>query len=335
MYPPLLPAQEPFHGSIEVRRILSQVRVVDTSGAPIPDLGVESFDVWINGEAVPVEAVEWIPTSRAGRALSQPRRPSASQPGSRTPSRDAEGRLVVIVFQTDFHRTRLTGLYRMSYHAAEFLRGLEPADRVALAVYGSHLQLHVDFTDDFDGLRRLLTVPSLVQTRTASAEAEEPSLARHLDLESARGAATFSQGLRVLGEALEQLPGHKEVVLFAWGLGRYTGDAVWLGQDYNEARLALARARATVYSLDVSTADYHDLEVGLRRVSQDTGGFYVKTHVFPTQALDRLNLALAGYYELTLVAPTEVGEYYTLEVNVECDGCTVLARPMQARRDGG
>jgi VWFA-related protein len=324
-------AQQTFHGEIEVRRVLTQVRVVDTAGEPVASLGPADFSVTLNGQPVEVEAADWVDTSPPAVEPSAPGGPARPEPGPPSAGIPVAPRLVVLVFQTDFNPVRLTGLYRMSHYATEFVRGLGERDRVALVVFGSHLQLHLDFTADLDGLCELLAVPSLVQNLRAEAPPTDgPSLASHLDLEAARDAATFSQGLRVLGEALEALPGRKEVVLFAWGIGRYTGDSVWLGRDYNDAKLALARAHATVYSLDVTSADYHDLEVGLSRISHDTGGFYVKTHLFPTQAIQRLEAALAGYYELTLVAPDEVGDYFSVEVGVDRPGCSVMAAPLQA-----
>jgi hypothetical protein len=67
---------------------------------------------------------------------------------------------------------------------------------------------------------------------------------------------------------------------------------------YFDALRALEAARASVFVLDVSDADYHTLEVGLERVAADTGGTYAKTHLFPDGAAQRLAATIAGYYVL-------------------------------------
>jgi hypothetical protein len=73
--------------------------------------------------------------------------------------------------------------------------------------------------------------------------------------------------------------------------------------DYHAARRALVESRTSVFSLDVTDADYHSLEAGLQIVSEQTGGFYERTHVFPDLAMRRLAGALAGYYVLFVEKP--------------------------------
>ena len=58
------------------------------------------------------------------------------------------------------------------------------------------------------------------------------------------------------------------------------------------------RPGTTVFSLDVTNADSHSLEVGLERVAEDTGRFYAKTHQFLPGIMRRLRLALSGHYVL-------------------------------------
>ena len=50
-----------------------------------------------------------------------------------------------------------------------------------------------------------------------------------------------------------------------------------------------------VFCLDVTDADSHTLEAGLKVTAADTGGFFVRTHLFPGQAMRRLSGALAGF----------------------------------------
>ena len=71
-----------------------------------------------------------------------------------------------------------------------------------------------------------------------------------------------------------------------------------------------------MFSLDITDADYHDLEFGLQQVAGDTGGFYVKTHLFPALAMDRLEGALAGYYSLSFEKPFLPSGIHDVEVRL-------------------
>lgn len=84
-----------------------------------------------------------------------------------------------------------------------------------------------------------------------------------------------------------------------------------MGHAYAEARATLVKARVSVYAIDVTDADFHTLEVGLAQVAADTGGFYVKTNLFPDQAVTRLEGAIAGHYVLVFECPARAhGEHY-------------------------
>ena len=65
-----------------------------------------------------------------------------------------------------------------------------------------------------------------------------------------------------------------------------------LDDGYDEAQAA----RTAVFCLDVTTADYHMVELGLQTVAEDTGGFFTRTHLFPQRAVDRVANALVGHY---------------------------------------
>jgi hypothetical protein len=95
------------------------------------------------------------------------------------------------------------------------------------------------------------------------------------------------------------------VVFLGWGLGRYGANGVTMRPEYEDARRALEAARATVFALDVTEADYHSLEVGLQQVAADTGGTYAKTYLFPQLAIERLEQSIAGYYVLYFRRPDE------------------------------
>jgi hypothetical protein len=81
-----------------------------------------------------------------------------------------------------------------------------------------------------------------------------------------------------------------------------------------------------VFSLDVTNADYHSLEAGLKLVSEQTGGFFARTHIFARQAMRRLTGALAGYYALFVEKPEVGRETHEIEVHLARRKGTVLAR---------
>jgi hypothetical protein len=89
---------------------------------------------------------------------------------------------------------------------------------------------------------------------------------------------------------------------------------------------ALSVARTSVFSLDITNADYHSLEVGLRTVSEDTGGFHVKPHLFPETAMKKLVRVISSYYELSMIPPPDLGESYTIKVEVERPRTEVYVR---------
>ena len=136
--------QTGYETEIEVARILHVVRVVDEWNQPVLGLGPDDFRAWSGDIEFPVESVTWVP---AHTTAEQPWHDAVPGPEGEAPP--PRGRLIVMLFQLHFHASRLTGLIHMSHRAMHMLEELGPEDRVALAVFGSHLELHSDFTNDF------------------------------------------------------------------------------------------------------------------------------------------------------------------------------------------
>jgi len=324
----VLAQETPFHGEVEVTRIVTEVRVVDHDGTPVKGLGPEDFRVVIDGARVKVETADWLAGPMTYTMEPDKNQPIAPVSGS--VARNPEGRLFVLVYQIGLNFVRIDGVFRIEDYAREFISGLHPSDRVAVAVFGSHLQLHADFSNDFEGLCSELAVPAVVKNATAVDDGREPSLARYFDFDRARRATNMRQALHIIGDALTPLPGTKSVVLLGWGVGEFrAGGTIWLGQQYVDALEALSDARTSVFSLDISTADYHSLEVGLEKLSRDTGGFYMKTHLFPEIAMDKLARTLSGHYELVIIPPPELDENFKVKVKVKIPGTEVLVRRVQ------
>jgi VWFA-related protein len=294
--------------------------VVDARGEAVLGLGPEDFKVKVDGKPVAVESALWVGPSEDEDVVVTP--DGTSPP----PARAAlpEPRLVVFLFQKDLDRSRIGGLLRMLEKLDSLLAVLGPGDLAAALVFDSHLRLVHDFSANHGRLRRALE-QDLFRGRVAVQESDEPSLLAHLDARDAKRAASPERALQVIGEGLLPLAGPKTLVLFGWGLGQFSRMGVHMTPDYDPARRVLQKARCSVFSLDVTDADYHSLEVGLEQVAEDTGGFYAKTHLFPDQALKRMERALQGYYVLSFERPEGKPGMQRLEVGLDGKKGNVLA----------
>lgn len=277
---------------ITVERIVLDAFVTDAAGYPITNLRPSDFRIRIGGKEALVESVEWID---ATAELTPAQLENAEI--------EPKGRRIVVFFQTDFARERIGGQMAIRSYAIDFLKGLTPQDRVAVVSYDSHLRLRQDFTNDLEKLERAIDESMMVGGAEDPGSKILPSLWSRIDRKEARQAATPEKALFVIGNALNPIEGAKTLVLFGWGLGRFGRGGVHMIRDYTLAQRALERSRTSVFSLDISKADYHSLEVGLQKASADTGGFYVKTHNFPRLAINKLQRTISGRYEIVLHRP--------------------------------
>jgi VWFA-related protein len=318
-------AQEAPHRlpGVETARVVLEVRVTDSRGRPLPGLTPADFRLEVDGRSAAIESAVWVAESPSVARVPPGAAASGAAFAGGAPS---PGRLVVLLFQKDFASSRLRGLMRGLGQAKELLAPLSPRDHVAVLTFDSHLRLHLDFTADLDAVRRILDESVLLRWPGPVEPSGVPSLAAHLDREEAREAASPEQALLALGRALQPIAGAKTVILFGYGLGRLTGGTVILHHDYGAARAALDRARASVFCLDVTDADWHSLEVGLQQVAEDTGGQYFKVHQTAGAALSRVAAALAGHYVLTFERPHGPRGEHRLRLTLARRGGTVLTR---------
>jgi hypothetical protein len=291
-----LPAGPPERFGERIDVVLSSiaVRVLDARGGARTGLSAADFRLRAGRAELPVEAVEWVGTSAPPADDLAALEAWALDESIPPPA----GKLVLLFVQASFEPSRLSGHVRMLPRAKDLLDTLGPLDRTAIVSFDSHLKLRCDFTRDRERLDEALAAAFRTRDEPPPRPGRggEPSLARHLDDREWRGAATPERALELAARALVPLDGPKVVVFLGWGLGNLTPIGVRLPPAYFDALRALEAARASVFVLDVSTADYHSLEVGLERVAEDTGGTYAKTHLFPGGATDRLARAITGYY---------------------------------------
>ena len=324
------PAGAQLSERIDVVRLLLDVRATGWDGTPVTDLTPDDFAVTIGGQRAEVESAEWIDDA-SGAVGSQPTDDSQPTEGSEydrgAESAPLHGRLIVIFVQTDFTREkwRVQGHLHFLMYAKKMIDAFAPTDRVAVMQFDSHFKLRLDFTSDKRQILEALRDTVAIDEPEA-AIVPEPSLRSRLDRTAMRRAADSETALLILGNALRPIAGPKTILLLGWGLGHLSAGFVKMSRNYGDAREALDASRSTIFALDTTDADYHDLEIGLQAAAEDTGGFYAKTHIFPQLAVDRLHRTLSGHYELELRRPHDLDPgTHDLRVRVKRRFVTVLA----------
>lgn len=313
---------------VDVERVLVDVRVLDSKGGAVVGLVADDFSVKIGGKPVPIESAMWVggATSDSGSATETVERPPATDDGP-------QGRLIIFLFQKDLEPSRLTGLMRMLVESTSFLDELTPRDHIAVLSFDYQLKIWLDFTNDREAVRQVLQRKILFEDPQPVLEAaSSASLVSRLDQATASKIYTIEKALHRIADAVHDLPGSKSIVLVGHGFGRFGWTGVTMEHGYEDARDALMAARTSVFSLDVTNADYHSLEAGLQLVSRETGGFFARTHLFTQQAMNRLSGVLAGYYVLFLEQPAVAPGTHDVEVRLTRRQGTVLARDSYVRQ---
>ncbi|MEO8382766.1 MAG: hypothetical protein ABI779_24120 [Acidobacteriota bacterium] len=318
--------------TITVSRVLVDTRVTRFGGEPVLGLTAADFDVRIGGSRAVIESVEWVEersdTPDQTGETSRDRVDEDAGDLPRDPSLRPHGRLIVFFVQTDFSResARIEGQMNFLPYARELARSLSPRDRAAVFSFDSHLKFRLDFSNDAEAISEALNETLWIDQPAPPPLVAEPSLAPRLDREQMFRAAHAEKALALVAGALEPIPGPKTLLLLGWGLGELTPAGVQMKWQWKEARAALEAARVSIFSLDTTYADAHDLQVGLQTAAAQTGGFYAKTHIFPRIALQRLQRTLGGHYELELRTTEELpAGAYALRIRVKRRGVTVLA----------
>ena len=321
-------AQDPprFKDNVDVARILLDVRAIDPRGRPLRGLQPADFEVKIGGKTVRIESVQHV----SGEPVAS--RSSTSMP--QLQSAETDGRLVVFLFQKSLHRSRIPGLMLMLRELRRSLDAFAGGDRVAVLRFDSRLELLLDFTQNKDLLHKAFAHDVLFGEGTVSPASATASLRPAMDLEREAPSYSIEESLLRIAQGLESLPGPKSVVVVGHGFGQMSRNGVILEPAYGSALEALQRARASVFSLDVTDADYHSLEASLQVIAEDTGGLYQRTHVFSQLALDRVLAALEGQYVLFVEKPALSTGTHRLDIRLKGRSGTLLAPTSYLNDDG-
>lgn len=293
-----------FGETLEVSLVSATVRALGPDGHPLHGLRAEDFRVRVAGRAVSVRSAdEWLPDEPSAgdgppavTGPEGPRAPPTDAPSPPTPP------LVVVFVQADFHAVRTWGHLVALNLIETFLAGLPREVPVAVVSMDSHAKLWLDFTHDRDAAREAIW-------RAVRFGGEPPpfrrrdrrgplSLAAGFDFDAARRATGPDRALELLARALAPLPGEKSVVFLGWGVGRQAASARRHGGSYATALAWLRHASASVFVLDVTQADWHSLEAGLRRIADDSGGTFAYVRDVAHQDLARLAAVASSYYVL-------------------------------------
>lgn len=313
--------------SITVSRVLIDARVTNTDGEPVSNLTANDFEARIAGKKAIIESVEWV-ADTASEALVQEAIAEEKPADAPQPPPRPLGRLIIIFVQTDFARNmlRTEGQMKFMHYAEALIDSFEPEDRLAVLSFDSHLKFRLDFTSDKEKVREALRASLYIDEPPVPPIVPSPALFSRLDRDEMKRAAKSETALHLIANALRPIPGPKSLLLLGWGLGHRTPIGLRMEREWGPALYVLAAARVSIFALDTTNADYHDLQAGLQVAAAETGGFYAKTNLFPEMAVKRLQRALSGHYEIELRPERELGNgYQPLDVRVKRRGLSIFA----------
>ena len=311
--------QQPLVERVDVSRVLIDVRVIGDEGEPVAGLGPDDFEVRIGGEPVDVESALWLGADEPEVADEPDRAPLPSTGFTAVLAPRDRRQLVVFFVQKSLEADRALGLLRLLQDSDGLLAGVGPDDRVAVVSFEHHFKLWLDFTGDLERAREVLAWDVMHEDPPVLGPQAGPSIVAGIDQAEGRTIWQVEDALRRLGEVLDPMPGSKSVVLIGYGFDHgFT--------RYDRALDALDAARAAVFSLDVTQADYHTFEHALRDVSHHTGGLFLTTFHDRRRAIERVANAVGGRYVLFTLAPDLEPGSHDIDVELLRGDGRVLAR---------
>ncbi len=313
--PTLMAEQQPtaeFEGMTEVTEVLLDVLVTDKQGNVIVGLTEEDFIV---------EEDTGAPVELTGATFYSNRRFVESEARAEELGLSFDAVPVDRFFVLFFHDQRqdLRQLGSQQLDAARYAkqwvdRELLVNDYVAVVSYGVGLAVQTDFTNDKKILKK--AIGDAVLGRDAGRNypsrfppEDKPSLLRSLPTGKDLRKATWDihHGLRLVGDALGDTIGRKNMLLFSIGWGT-VDEAVTFSPDvryYGDTMEALNASNVAVYAIDyVSTVEGggsldRTLNDSLSTLAKDTGGQYFFHYVNFATPLTTVSEDTNGYYLLS------------------------------------
>ncbi|CAM2006523.1 hypothetical protein [Acanthopleuribacter pedis] len=301
---------------LTVGRVVFEVRVVDRLGQPVAGLQAENFQLKIGKKAVPILDCEWVdrrlPVERAvvdpdwkpeleqtDHAFIDEMGPLPGEPGY------GKEKFTVVFFQGSINPERLSGMVRSRGFTQQVVDSLPTDGYTAVFSFHSHLQMKSDFTRDTDILEDALWEAVQSDPEVVFYAANYPTLTPYFSEERGREVADVETAFLELARALRNFNGAKNLIFVGWGIGSWSPSA---GMRYNgtyyRAVEELIEADVSVFSLDLTLADYHSLAEGMAKLSVQTGGAYWSLFRWPNRAVKMINGTMAGHYTLTYEHPT-------------------------------
>jgi len=313
--------QQRFRERVEVPRILIDVRVMDASGRAMPNLSASDFAVTIDGTTAKIDTVEWVPADAATI-----QNESTFQHQSRPGPTATNDRWIVFLYQKHPDFSDVEGFMALHRQIDNLTKVVGQHDHVAVLSFDTSLHYWLDFTSDTQRVRQVMNHDLIVAAPPAVGVEVFPALTARLSPETAAKTYSIEQSLQLLGASLEPLPGPKTIVVFGYGMGTWLRKfgIVHMDQHFGEMLSSLEQARVSVFCVDITKAEYHPREEGLRVVADETGGLYIQSYSAPV--FDRLEGALAGYYVMFVVPPDAAAGERRIDVKVKRRRATVIAK---------
>ncbi|MEM9293156.1 MAG: VWA domain-containing protein [Acidobacteriota bacterium] len=332
--PLALEAQEDagFGDQVEVQEVLLDVLVMDDDGNAVVGLGPEDFRVKENGEARTVEQATF---------YSHRRFLDAALVETLGVDPVPEDRLFVLAFYRPLSAdSRTSGIFFRTREAVErasdwVWKQLAPTDWVAVVSYDSRLRVYQSFTRNREAMDAALERIAAGKKPTGqwkSRQAQEVEGAPRLgDLPTGNelrdATTTIYDGLSVVADALEGVPGRKNLVLFGLDFPVRNGGPTATVDTlrYEPMVQSLNDSNVAVYPIALSGRLAQDTLVQL---AEDTGGAYAWSFPDFSVPLDRIARESNGYYLLSYQTshPAGASGYQRVEVEASDPDLEVRAR---------
>ena len=310
-FPGLLQAQDwEIEEEMTVSRTVVNVRVVDNFGAPIPGLSKENFLLKIEGKEVPIIQVEYVDLNEVVPEILPEEDPEADfefidEMGPR-PGEPGYGKekLNVVLIQGSINPERQYGLMRSHHFAKKVVSSLPPDSYTAVFSFHTHLQFKCDFTRDKELLHDAVWEAVERDSEVVFQAANHPSVTAHFSEARGKEVANVEDAFLEIARVLRNFNGFKNLVYVGWGIGEWSPTTgMHYGVEYHRAVVELTRAKVSVFSLDLTMADYHSLAAGMMKLSGQTGGTYFSLYKFPDRAAKMVSRSMSAYYLITYEHP--------------------------------